>query len=279
MHKLTSHIYVETAFPGVTVGVIVTKQGLICVDTPTHPGDAQRWRLKLSQQFNRPILYVINTDHHRDRVLGNQWFESPVIAHTLTGERLRLYPEVLKSGTPDSSPDFELAKELAGVRVISPQVMFTEELILLKCDQEIILRHKPGSAPGSAWVLLPQAGVVFTGDAVVMDTHPFLVDANFEQWAANLAELRKAKFPAKTIVPGRGKPTDKAHVKWMQDYLRVAGRKFEALLNNRPRSEVVNMVADLLRQFPVSDSQREAVSRRLRLELERRYDARHGGEM
>lgn len=283
MHKITSHIYVESGFPGVTVGVIVTKQGLICVDTPTYPGDAQKWRLKLSQQFNRPILYVINTDHHRDRVLGNQWFEeegrpAPVIAHTFTGERLRMYPEVLKGGLPDAGLDFEMAKQYAGVRVIPPQLMFTEEMMLFKGEVEVILRHMPGSTPGAIWVLAPGAGVVFTGDSVVMDTHPFLAEADFARWNENLTELRKAKFPAKTIVPGRGRATDKDHVKWTQSYLKYAERKLEAVMHKRPKSDVASVAVDLLKHFPVPEAQRETLGRRLRLELERRYDMRLSGE-
>jgi glyoxylase-like metal-dependent hydrolase (beta-lactamase superfamily II) len=281
MQKITSQVYVESGFPGVTVGVIVTKQGLICVDTPTHPGDAQKWRLKLDQQFKRPILYVINTDHHRDRILSNQWFgeegrPAPVIAHIFTGDRLRLYPEVLKGGVPEAGLDFEMAKEYAGVRIIPPQIMFSEEMTVFKGEVEIILRHMPGSAPGAIWVLAPSAKVVFTGDSVVMDTHPFLAEADFERWNENLIELRKARFPAKTIVPGRGKATDKDHVKWTQDYLRYAERKLQAMMGRRPKTDVFAVVAELLRRYPVPEAEREAMRRRLRLELERHYDLREG---
>ncbi len=279
MHKLPSNVYVDSSFPGVTVGAIVTKQGIICVDTPSHPMDAQKWRAKLNQLSPKPILYVINTDHHRDRVLGNQWFEAPVIAHNFTGERLRLYPEILKGTMPDAVMDFEMAKEFAGVRVLSPQITFSEELVLLKGDHEIVLRHRPGSAPGALWVLLPKTGIVFTGDSVVTDTHPFLGSADIGQWLASLNELRKVKFPAKHIVPGRGKPTDKESIKGMQDYLKLAGRKMDSLINgNRLRSEVAGVAVDLLKHFPVPDNQREAVGRRVRIDLERMYDARRGGD-
>ncbi|MBI3244449.1 MAG: MBL fold metallo-hydrolase [Chloroflexi bacterium] len=279
MHKLPSNIYVDSSFPGVTVGVIVTRQGLICVDTPSHPADAQKWRTKLSQLSSKPILYVINTDHHRDRVLGNQWFDAPVIAHHFTGERLRLYPEILKGNMPDAVMDFEMAREFAGVRVLPPQITFSHELVLLKGDHEIVLRHMPGSAPGAVWVMIPKAGVVFTGDAVVTETHLHLGNADIGQWLESLNELRKARFPAKTIVPGRGKPTNKESLKWTQNYLKLAGRKMDALINNnRSRSDVAGVAADLLKHFPVPDAQRETLARRLRLDLERLYDTRRGSE-
>ena len=43
MQKLAKDIYVESNFPGVTVGAILTSDGIICIDTPTHPADARRW--------------------------------------------------------------------------------------------------------------------------------------------------------------------------------------------------------------------------------------------
>src|SRR5258706_9428071 len=87
MQKLARDIYVESGFAGVTVGAVVTAQGIVCIDAPTHPADARRWRLKLSQLSDAPVSFVVNLDHHRDRVLGAQWFEAPVIAHEATSER------------------------------------------------------------------------------------------------------------------------------------------------------------------------------------------------
>ncbi len=278
MHKLAGNVYVDSSFPGVTVGAVITKAGIVCIDTPTRPADARTWRERLAALSPKPILYVINTDHHRDRVLGNHWLEAPVIAHEWVGERLRLYPEILKSGSLDSGSDHELIRELAGVRVIPPQITFSAELTLLKGEYEIVVRHKPGQSPGGAWVLLPETGVVFTGDAVVTDTHPTLAEANFELWLANLDELRKPKFPAKTIVPGRGKPTHKEGVKLTQNYLKVARRKMETLLkSNHSRLDTTTAAAELLKQFPPPEAQREAVSRRVRADIERWYDLQKGG--
>lgn len=268
----------ETAYAGVTVGAVVTKAGIILIDTPTRPSEARQWREKLATLSTKPILYIINTDQHRDRVLGNQWFEAPVIAHEWVGERMRLYPEIIKSGGLDTTSDYDLMRELAGVRVIPPQITFSEELTLLKGEREIVVRHWPSQSPGSSWVMLPETGIVFTGDSVVTDTHPRLAEANFETWLANLDALRKAKFPAKVVVPGRGKPTDKAGVKYTQDYLKAAKRKLDGLLKgNKSRLEAATVAAELIKQFPVHDSQREGVARRVRADVERWYDLQKGG--
>ena len=278
MQKLSSNIYVETSFPGVNVGAIITKEGVICIDTPTHPADAHKWRQKIAETSEGPLLFVINTDHHRDRVICNQWFDVPVIGHHFTAERLRLYPDLIKSGASDSRSDFEPSRDQMGVRIIAPQITFTQELTLTKGDHTINLQHKGGASPGAIWVLIPKAGVVFTGDSVVTHSHPYVGEANLEQWLANLDELQKAKFPAKTIVPGRGKLTDKKGLRHSQRYLLSVQRKMDALLKNRKgsRAMVSGIAAELVKQFPVPDTQRESVTRRLRSELERMYDARMG---
>jgi cyclase len=277
MQKLAGNTYVETSYSGVTVGAVVTRAGIICIDTPTRPSDARAWRTRLEALSARPILYVINTDHHRDRVLGNQWMEAPVIAHESVAERMRLYPEVVKSGGYDVAADYDLMRELAGVRIVSPQITFSKELTLLKGEREIVVRHMAGHSPGAAWVLLPDSGVVFTGDSVVVDTHPRLAEADFESWMQNLAELRKARYPAKTIVPGRGKPTNKEGVKYTVDYLRSARKKLEALVRgSRSRSESSSIAHELVKHFPVPDSQRELVTRRVRAEVELWYDVKKG---
>jgi glyoxylase-like metal-dependent hydrolase (beta-lactamase superfamily II) len=173
--------------------------------------------------------------------------------------------------------DYDLMRELAGVRIVPPQITFSKELALLKGDREIVVRHMAGQSAGAAWVLLPETGVVFTGDSVVVDTHPRLAEADFDAWMANLDELRKARYPAKTIVPGRGKPLNKDGVKYTVDYLRSARKKLEALAKgSRSRSEAATIAHELLKHFPVPDSQRELIARRVRVEVEHWYDMRKG---
>src|SRR6185503_18421900 len=198
MQKLAKDIYVESGFAGVTVGAVVTRSGIICIDAPTHPADARRWRIKLAQLSDKPIQYLINLDHHRDRVLGDQVFEAPTIAHELTSERLRQWPEMFKGGPSEAGADSDLATELAGVRVITPRLTFTDRMRLVVDNHELLLTRRPGQAPGAIWVELPKERIVFVGDAVTLGVPPLLQEADLELWLANLAELRKARYPVNT---------------------------------------------------------------------------------
>jgi glyoxylase-like metal-dependent hydrolase (beta-lactamase superfamily II) len=274
MQRLAKDVYVESGFPGVTVGAIVTPDGIICVDTPTHPADARKWRLKLAQLSQKPIQFVINLDHHRDRVLGNQWFEAPVIAHDLTYERVRLLPEMFKGGFPEAGADMDLASDLAGVRVIPPQLTFADRMTLAKGAHEIRLFHRPGSAPGAIWVEIPAHQIVFVGDAVTHHVPPPMLSADIDAWLENLAAVQKKKYPARVIVSGRGSPVDKPGVKTMESFLRVVRRKVEGLVRaNKSRLEAAALADDMLGYFTVPASLREHYTRRLRAGLEHVYDA------
>ncbi len=275
MHKLAKDIYVESGFAGVTVGAIVAPEGIVCIDTPTHPADARRWRLKLAQLSQQPVRYVVNLDHHRDRVFGNQWFEAPVIAHESASERLRQMPELFKGGPSEAGADADLAADLAGVRLIPPQITFSDRLTVCHGSHALHLVRRPGSAPGAIWLELPHAGIVFTGDSLVRDVPPPMQDADLDAWLETLAELRKARFPARIIVPGRGAPTDKQGVRPMESFLKLVRRRVDSLLRSKKtRADIGTLADDLLRNFSVPSALREHYTRRLRAGLEHLYDQR-----
>lgn len=279
MQKLAKDLYVESGYAGVTVGAVVTPEGLICIDAPTHPADARRWRLRLTQLSpEEPVKYLVVTDHHRDRVLGAQWFEAPVIAHENASEKLRQLPEVFKGGASEAGADADLAADLAGVRLLTPQLTFTDRLILAVGGHEVHLVHRPGPSAGALWVEVPSAQAVFTGDAVARGVPPPLAEADLEAWLAALAELRKARYPAKVIVPGRGAPTDKAGVKEMEGFLRLVRRKLDSLRRGKKtRADAGPAAETLLAQFDVPASLREHYTRRLRVGLEQLYDREADG--
>ena len=273
MQKLAKDIYVESGFAGVTVGAVVTPDGILCIDAPTHPADARRWRLKLAQLSDAPVRFVVNLDHHRDRVLGAQWFEAPVIAHEATSDRLRQMPELFKGGQSEGGADSDLATDLAGVRLVTPQLSFSDRMELKLGGHAIHLVRRPGSAPGAIWVELPAEKIVFTGDSLTVGAPPPMQEVDLDAWLETLAELRKARFPAQVIVPGRGGPTDKQSIQPMQDFIRKARRKLQSLARaKKPRADLGALADELAQDFQVPNALREHYARRLRVGLEHLYD-------
>lgn len=273
MHKIAKDLFIESKFPGVTVGAIVGPEGVIGIDAPTHPADARQWRQQLLETTGKPLRFVISLDHQRDRQLGLQWLEAPVIAHELTYERLRLLPEQYRNLPAEPGADSEQVADLAGLHVVLPQITFAERLTLLAGDREVVLTHRPGSAPGAIWVEVPAQGVVFTGDAVAVRTPPWLQEADLDQWLAALSDLRRRRPPVRHIVPGRGGLTDKDGVKATEDFLKLASRRVAAYARARkPRAELEALAQDLLGKPAGAAELRALYLRRLRGGLEHLYD-------
>jgi glyoxylase-like metal-dependent hydrolase (beta-lactamase superfamily II) len=273
MQKIAKDLLVETKFPGVTVGAIVGADGVVCVDAPTQPADARAWRQQLEQVTGKRIRFVIVLDHHRDRNLGVQWLEAPVIAHEQTYERLRLLPELYRNLPPEPGADSERVADLAGLRVVLPQISFTNRLTLAVGDREVYLSHRPGVMAGAIWVEIPSQGVVFTGDAVTHKAPVLLGEADLDAWLDSLGELRKKRTPGRIVVPGRGGVTDKDGVKPTEDFLKLARRKVEAFVRGRkPRAELQALAGDLLGRPAGSAELRGLYQRRLHAGLEHLYD-------
>ena len=274
MQKIARDIYLENKFPGVTVGAIVAPEGVIAVDTPTHPADARLWRQQLEELAGKPVRFIVNLDHHRDRILNDQWLDAPVIAHEQTFERLRLLPDWFKNSSPEPGSESEMVTELAGLRVTHPQLTFDEHMTLRWGQHELRLRHRGGVAPGALWVELPEAGVVFVGDAVTHKAPPFLQEADLEAWLGALAELKKQKW-VKHIVPGRGGALKREGLKPMEDVLKLVQRKLEALLKSRKtRADLEAVVQEVLGKYPVNAELRQHYQRRLRTGLDHLFDRR-----
>ena len=72
MRKVSAHIYVETSLRGCNPGFVVTKEGIVMIDSPQVPSDALRWRDELTGRGE--IIYLINTEPHRDHIIGNFFF-------------------------------------------------------------------------------------------------------------------------------------------------------------------------------------------------------------
>lgn len=275
MEQIAPGIYVETGYRAVNVGVIVTDEGLIVVDVPPFPADARRWRLRLAQLNPSRLLFVINTDGHRDRVMGDHWFDAPVIAHETVGDKLRGYNGTFPQMFIDAlvARDPEAAADLEHVRVVVPDVTFSRRLTLHLGGRTIVLMHMPGPTQGSIWVACPAEAVLFTGASVVTGTHPNLTEAETKPWLESLVELRRDRFRAHVVVPGRGPVTDKAASEPVSAYLRQMRTRVRALIQaGRPRSETSGLVSEFLPLFPISEETRDRTQRRLKTGLDRVYD-------
>lgn len=273
MKEISPGIFVETKYRLVTVGAVLTGEGWVLIDTPPFPDDAHDWREQLMRKTPLPVLFIINTDHHRDRILGNCWFKALVVAHEHTHQAVRALPGAfLENAVEALAADQAERRSFTGLKLVPPSISFSDRLSIKRSGREIPVISMPGPTPGTAWVHFPEERIVFTGDSVVVGTHPYLSYADSKAWLDNLTALRRARFAADVIVPGRGPVTDKAATEPVSEYVRVARRRVYSLFRaGRPRADTTTLVPEFLPMFPVTDSYEE-VQRRIKSGLDHVYE-------
>jgi glyoxylase-like metal-dependent hydrolase (beta-lactamase superfamily II) len=276
MDKLTPHVYVESGYRGCTVGAILTPRGVVCVDTPLLPADARSWRSQIATLTNLPILYTIYTDGHRDRVLGQQWLGGLVVAHEATWEKLRSYGDAMRQQVVEFLSHhnaIEAAEELARYLQLGlPNLTVSNggSLTLHLGKPQIVIRPVGGATPGSVWVELPDQAIVFAGDLVTINTHPFMSEAHTAKWLERLSELRDPTFFATKIVPGRGGGYKRSDTQKVVDYLTEMRRRVrEMLTERRGKFDPAELLPEFIDRFPVPDDEHERVHRRIRTGLEK----------
>ena len=276
MQEIVPGVFIETSYALVTVGAVLTNAGWVCIDTPPYPRDARSWVMQLQAiSPDSPILYVINTDHHRDRILGNVWFDAPVVTHSLAATyMLGLSGNFISQAADEmSSNDSELV-ELGSLKVVPPQLSYDRVMYLYCGDEEVILTNRPSAMFSSTWVTFPQRKTIFVGDTVSVSQHPYISDGATKSWLNILRSLRtEQRYVGWNIVSGREGIVRPADTEPLSEYLRVARRRINSLLHaERPRSEIGQLIAEFLPLFPYDPTHREKIQRRIKAGLEAIYE-------
>ncbi|NDJ53353.1 MAG: hypothetical protein GYB68_09755 [Chloroflexi bacterium] len=273
MQEIASNVYIESKFNRITVGAILIEEGWVCIDSPPHPRDARAWKTALSAIASQPIKYLVNTDHHRDRIINNGWFDGQGVAHEETARALlALKPTFVSQAAEDLSINDNELVEIASLQLHPPEISFSDQLMLTSNGRQISLLHRPSAAAGSLWVLLPEDQVIFAGDSLTVDRHPYIHHGLTSHWLDLLHEVQ-AEYAGWTIVPGRGSLLQLDKVARLVDYLEHARQQVRGLVENgRNRGDVSLLLAEFMPRYLYETSTRDNVQKRVKLGLELIYD-------
>jgi glyoxylase-like metal-dependent hydrolase (beta-lactamase superfamily II) len=275
MQEITKNIFIEDQFPGVTLGVIVTKRGLIQIDAPPSPEDARTWRAALMNLGGGLERVLINMDAHPDRTLGARAMDCTVIAHEKTASTFRIRPGTFKAQGEETGADWESIPGLGSVRWAPPEISFSDQMTLHWDDAAVFLEYHPGPANGSIWVHLPEEKVLFIGDTVLKNQPPFLAGSNLKAWLTSLNELQDPAFKGYTFISSRGGVVNANAVKSQYDFLKHINDKLEKMTAKKPNPAAVEkLVTSLLTWFKAPAARQKQFAQRLRYGL-LHYNSRH----
>lgn len=258
--RIKDRVHVETEFQGANVSCVATSRGLVLIDTPYYPQEIRRWRQELAGLGE--VAYVILTDFHFDHCLGSTFFSpTEIIAHELTCETMQRHDGTLRESfipaTPGLSP--QLADEIMKIPLGLPTITFGSKLRLHMGDATLDLVHVGGHTDATILIHLIEDGILFTGDNVTSNRHPFKAQGNFRDWIRALETIQSLE--ADVIVPGHGSVCDKAEAARTLDYFRQQWERVAALrAQGCGEDEVMARCRDLVSFYPIDPGMEERVA-------------------
>jgi glyoxylase-like metal-dependent hydrolase (beta-lactamase superfamily II) len=255
LKKITESIYsytdVKGASPknsfGSNAGIVIGKDFLVAVDSLISAQEAKRFIKDIKKISKKPVKFLINTHYHLDHSLGNSEFAklgAVIISHENDKANMQKAGEGMlqfakQSGLSD--------QDLKGTKLAYPTLTFGDRVTLDIGNNKVeILFIGPSHTTGSVLVYMPQEKVLFTGDILFTDFHPFLGEANIEGWIKVLDYIMA--MDVDKIIPGHGPVSSKKDVADLKNYLLVFDQKAKELT---AKSNDLNfIVAEMKKSLP-----------------------------
>jgi cyclase len=201
-------------------------------DTGTSPRAAIELKRVAEELTGRNVGIVVNSHHHLDHSLGNQVFAgSSIFSTRITRdlmwarferllEEVKTFPESiahtrtqLETVTDDFARralEFDLA-EMLMLQEFMPNFKPTLPTITFEGSLEFhgstrlarALSFGAGHTGSDTVLHLPEDGILFAGDLVLVDHIPFIGHGDPEAWQERIGDLEKLE-PVTQVVPGHG---------------------------------------------------------------------------
>ncbi|MBF8274537.1 MAG: beta-lactamase domain protein [Magnetococcales bacterium] len=228
-------------------GIVIGRDGVLVIDTLISAKEGNRFLADIRKVTKKPIKYVVNTHTHLDHALGNCVFAklgATVISHEADQAKLAAQgADMLKNaGNYGLKPG-----DMVGTTVVVPTLAFSNQLSIdLGGENVRLIRGTASHTEGSLIVFLPARKLLFSGDILFTDFHPYLVDGDFEGWAKTLDNM--LAMDVERIVPGHGPLSTKKDLQEMKEYLALFDTKAKELTTASQDAEAI--AADLLKVLP-----------------------------
>jgi glyoxylase-like metal-dependent hydrolase (beta-lactamase superfamily II) len=275
MQEISEHVYIERAYPGVTLGAINWPHGLILIDSPFRPEDVRAWRASLLNLGGGVERLLVNLDVHADRTLGARAMECTVVGHEKMAQVFRNRPVTFKAQGNETGAEWEQYNGLGSIRWAPPEITFTDKIRIYWSEPPLELEYRPGPAAGAIWAVVPSQQVVFIGDAVLCDQPPFLAGADLSAWLKTLETLNSPEYANFTVVNGRNGLIAHKHIQNQIDLLRELHARLNALAEAHAAVEdTESLIPEILKKYAPPAYLAEQYTHRLKWGLSQ-YFTRH----
>lgn len=264
MEEIANNIYIDRSFPGVVLGVLKLKHGLLMVDTPFRGKDQHSWRAKVNNLGGGVDKLLVMLDTHIDRTLGIHAMEYSVLGHKNAVEILKNRPTTLHAQDIETGADWEPYKLPTSVQWTLPNMTYTDDVYIYWDVEPIKVSHQPGAHWAGSWLIYEAEKVVFVGDSVVLDQPPFLAWSNIDLWLEELAWLGSDSFKGYKIVSGRNGVIRSESIESLMNILSKTKEIVEDLSKKDDLVDEINIaVTDLMDAFDSNQALNDLYKNRL----------------
>jgi glyoxylase-like metal-dependent hydrolase (beta-lactamase superfamily II) len=219
-----------------TGGFIIGEKGVLLIEVMLTKRLYDQEIKLIRSVTNKPILFAVNTSDHGDHCFGNYLLPAStlIIQNEFAKENLEKNYEGIKQ--------FMVTLFGAG-RGIENTVFRPADLVIpknsnLKVDLgggKIIELLNVGTAqsPADLFVWMPNQKVFWAGNPFIAESPaiPWLFDGFFLEPAANLKKMYDFLPDDAIVIPGHGRITNKAGIKYTIDYVQELKKEVEAAVD------------------------------------------------
>lgn len=253
--QISDHVYsyvdVKDGSPtysyGANAGIAIGKDAILVVDTLVSAKEGKRLLRDIRAISDKPIKYIVNTHYHLDHTFGNAVFadlKADIISHVNCANAMKKSAvDILANANA-----YGLTPEdMDGTEPAYPNLTFTDRMRLDLGGLEVELIYiAPSHTKGSIMVHIPTEGVMFTGDILFTDFHPYMADGDIAGWQETLDFIMALN--ADKIIPGHGPLSTNKDLVDMKGYIVAFDKRAKDLAAES--SEIEYVVDELKKSMP-----------------------------
>lgn len=229
-------------------GIVDLGEFSLVFDTFISVQAANDLRQVAEQLTGKPVEAVINSHYHNDHIWGNQVFDkqAKIISSIATRELIETegqaeyewYKNNSASQIEELSAQFVstndeekrahisttisyyegLVETLPLLKVRLPNLTFEDRLSIYGSEKTAhLIAFKEGHSPNDTILYLPAEGVLFMGDLLFIDFHPYLADGDPINLLTILKELEE--YDVQSFIPGHGRIGSKKDILQEREYI------------------------------------------------------------
>jgi glyoxylase-like metal-dependent hydrolase (beta-lactamase superfamily II) len=212
--KVTNDLYFFFDFSGSNSVFLVTEEGVLVIDTRTHPRDGRDLLDRIRKVTDKPVKWIINSHFHGDHYMGNSVFKELGATFVAQEETARIMQRVHPKEMARRVDGFRSrGDDPAAVKLVLPDVTFDSKMTINLGGREVRLFYLgPGQQAGDTFIQFPHARVLFTPGAFAKHSMPnMLFTPSVDNWIKLLDQV--ALMDIDTILPAHGDIATRADVK------------------------------------------------------------------